>query len=92
MNEEQYHARGMFHEVTDSAFAPIWLCRAQIYVTGCVMRTDYHYCFAVRQTVVPAVSLSMAQARPPSGGPAVTVPALVPKLSGTPGGTMVGGA
>lgn len=31
--------------------------------------------------------LNLAQVRPPSGGPAVTVPALVPKLSGTPGGT-----
>ncbi|KAK9831410.1 hypothetical protein WJX81_002598 [Elliptochloris bilobata] len=44
MREEQYHARGMFHEV-----------------------------------------------RPPSGGPAVTVPALVPKLSSTPGGTQWAG-
>ena len=31
------------------------------------------------------------QAQPPSGGPAVTVPALLPKLSGTPGGTLWAG-
>lgn len=30
MNEEQYHARGMFHEVTGFALRPILLCRAQM--------------------------------------------------------------
>ncbi len=34
-----------------------------------------------------SAELSRPQARPPSGGEAVTVPAIVPKLSGTPGGT-----
>jgi crotonobetainyl-CoA:carnitine CoA-transferase CaiB-like acyl-CoA transferase len=81
MREEQYHARGMFHEVRSPLPNPLparTLRSAHGGPASCS-----RLCHARRGSA----ELVRLQARPPSGGEAVTVPAVVPKLSGTPGGT-----
>ena len=80
MREEQYHARGMFHEVRSALPNPTPR-------TVRITRDDAASCTRIGHARRGSPEPSRPQAQPPSGGPPVTVPAVVPKLSGTPGGT-----